>query len=59
VSSEKTKLSACVKHYNELCAAYGGDDSVHTSIEEIMEGDFPWSSLTGLCTCMHAIWHMP
>lgn len=47
VSSEKSKLDTCVKNYNELCGAYGGDNVTHTSVEEIMIGDFPWSSLTG------------
>lgn len=47
MSSEKSKLDTCVKNYNELCGAYGGDNVTHTSVEEIMIGDFPWSSLTG------------
>jgi len=45
VSSEKSKLDASVKCYNELCAACGNDSNA--TVEEIMVGDFPWSTLTG------------
>lgn len=45
MSSEK--LDSCVKCCNKLCAA-NGDNNV-CSVEEIMAGDFPWSTLTGKC----------
>jgi len=47
ISSEKSKLGDCVENYNELCAANLDGANITTSAEEIINGDFPWSSLTG------------
>ena len=53
VSSEKKKLCSYINDYNALGATVEGFHE--TSIEAIMEGDFPWSRLTGLpiYVCMH------
>lgn len=47
VSSDKVKLEDCVVKYNELSTEYEGDEYPITSAGAIIDGDFPWSSLTG------------
>ena len=47
VSSDKVKLEQCVVKYNELSTDYDGDEFPITSASAIIDGDFPWSSLTG------------
>ena len=45
VSSEKRKLSTCITEYNALGVFIEGFHPA--SVEVVMEGDFPWSKLTG------------
>lgn len=45
VTSEKKKLCSSINDYNALGATIQGFHQA--SIETIMEGDFPWSKLTG------------
>lgn len=47
MSSDKVKLEDCVVKYNELSTEYEGDEYPITSAGAIIDGDFPWSSLTG------------
>lgn len=45
ISSEKNKLTNCVQKYNDLCI----EDANYcaTSVSAVIDGDFPWSLLTG------------
>ena len=45
VASEKKKLSNCVQKYNDLCIE--DENYSATSVSAIIDGDFPWSLLTG------------
>jgi len=47
VSSDKAKLEISVKQYNELSAECESSQYIHTTSDAIINGDFPWSSLTG------------
>lgn len=46
MATEKKKLETCVDKYNQLCGA-AIDEHQTTSVESVLEGDFPWSLLTG------------
>ena len=46
VATEKKRLETCIDKYNQLCSV-AGDEHHITSVESILEGDFPWSLLTG------------
>jgi len=46
LATEKKRLEACVDKYNQLCGA-AVDEFHTTSVESILDGDFPWSLLTG------------
>ena len=48
VASEKKKLTKCIRQYNELCIE--DDNYCSTSVSAILDGDFPWSLLTGKLT---------
>ena len=50
VSTEKAKLELCVSKYNALSTMI--DDFESTTVADIINGDFPWSSLTGMCFCV-------
>ena len=44
--ADKKRLESCVDKYNELCSAI--EEEYHaTTVENILDGDFPWSLLTG------------
>ena len=45
ITSEKKKLTNCVQKYNDLCT----EDANYcaTTISAVIDGDFPWSLLTG------------
>ena len=45
ITSEKKKLAICVQKYNDLCI----EDANYypTSVSAVIDGDFPWSLLTG------------
>ena len=47
MSSDKIKLDACVKKYNQLAIEYNDHGFSVTSTDAIIDGDFPWSLLTG------------
>ena len=47
LSADKKRLESCVEKYNKLCNAV--EDEYHeTTVESILDGDFPWSLLTGI-----------
>jgi len=48
--SDKKRLESCVEKYNKLCNALE-DDFHETTVESILDGDFPWSLLTGMNKC--------
>ena len=50
VATEKKRLEACVDKYNRLCGAVVVDEYHTTSVENILDGNFPWSLLTGNST---------
>jgi len=45
ISTEKFKLEVCVTKYDSLVSMMDGYEE--TCIADIMDGDFPWSQLTG------------
>ena len=47
VSLDKIKLEDCVVKYNEISGEYANDEFPITCVGRIIDGDFPWSSLTG------------
>ena len=51
MSSEKTKLGVAVANYNSLSSVVDG--FIPTSVDEVINGRFPWSLLAGkyVCTC--------
>ena len=55
VSSDKAKLDIIVKQYNELSNEYDSTLFICTTTDTIIDGDFPWSRLTGICNKMF-IW---
>jgi len=48
ISMEKTKLGVCITKYNSLVEMVEGFEK--TSVDDMMNGDFPWSLLTGMFT---------
>lgn len=50
LSSEKTKLEVTVANYNSLSSMV--DEVMPTSVDEVINGKFPWSLLGG--TYVHA-----
>lgn len=46
VSSEKAKLEKCIQEYNDLLVNCEGFSTA--SVEAVIDGNFPWSLLTGL-----------
>ena len=46
MTSEKAKLEKCVMNYNNLSANCEG--FLPASLEAAIDGNFPWSLLTGL-----------
>ena len=47
ISSDKAKLDVVVKQYNELSTEYNSSLFICTTTDTIIDGDFPWSRLTG------------
>lgn len=45
IASEKKKLTKCILQYNDLCTE--DENYCTTSVSSILDGDFPWSLLTG------------
>jgi len=51
LAADKKRLELCVEKYNKLCNAV--EDEYHeTTVESILDGDFPWSLLTGMNECI-------
>lgn len=47
LAADKKRLESCVDKYNKLCSAVA-EEYHTTTVESILDGDFPWSLLTGM-----------
>ena len=46
IAADKKKMMECIAQYNDIVAElYPSEDNL--SIDEIMDGKFPWSAITG------------
>ena len=46
VASDKKKIMECITQYNTILTELHPSDD-YLSIEEVMDGKFPWSAITG------------